>query len=178
MSDAQVDGGDTGGNIQDGVAGQIGADDNAAAVRWYGLACIIMGYAVIPAYWFLDDYQFVSLNAGWFHTVQLMFLPAGMGWLMVSMFDGAFMRAVFRDLVAISVLAPFFVEWYNIALYFVAGEGSYDNIKFLLWGAFFIAHTLLQGVVQIILVPGIMDWTHQTDYLDNDQEKNLLSFGF
>ena len=164
MSDAQIDGGDKGGAVQDGVEGFVDAENNAEAVRWYGLASLIMGYAIIPAYWFLDDYQFVAMNASWFTWVQTIFLPVGMAWLMLGFFDGQFMRAIFRDLVMISVMGPFFVYWYPISAYFVAGEGYYDNVKFLGWGAFFVIHSMLQGVFQIVLVPSVIDWTHTTDY--------------
>ena len=69
MSDAQIDGGDRGGNIEDSVGGWIGAEDDAAAVRWYGIFGLLMGYLIVPAYWILEDYQYVSLNFGWFRSV-------------------------------------------------------------------------------------------------------------
>ena len=115
MSDAQIDGGDRGGNIEDRTSDWIGAEDDDAAVRWYGIMALLMGYAIIPAYWFLEDFNYVSLNWSWFRTVQAFFMPVGMGWLMVSFFDGQFMRAVFKDLVAVSLLGPFFAYWYSNA---------------------------------------------------------------
>ena len=88
MSDAQIDGGDRGGNIEDGVSSRIGADSDAAAVRWYGSMALLMGYLIIPVYWWMEDFSYVPLNWSWFRTVQALFLPVGMGWLMVSFFDG------------------------------------------------------------------------------------------
>ena len=88
------------------------------------------------------------------------------------------MRAVFKDLVAVSLLGPFFAYWYSNAQYFLYSEYYEDELKYWLWGIFFVVHSLLQGVVQIVLVPGIFRWSEQTDYLDNDREKNLLAFMF
>ena len=101
-----------------------------------------------------------------------------MAWLMVSFFDGQFMRAVFKDLVAVSLLGPFFLYWWSNANYFLNSEYYEDELKFWLWGVFFIVHSLFQAVTQIILVPGIFRWAEKTDYLDNDQEKNLLALMF
>ena len=88
------------------------------------------------------------------------------------------MRAVFKDLVAVSLLGPFFAYWYSNSQYFLYSENYEDELKYWLWGIFFVVHSLFQGVVQIILVPGIFRWSEQTDYLDNDKEKNLLAFMF
>ena len=178
MSDAQIDGGDRGGNIEDSVGGWIGAEDDADAVRWYGIMALMMGYLIIPVYWWMEDLDYVALNWSWFRTIQAFFMPVGMGWLMVSFFDGQFMRAVFKDLVAVSLLGPFFAYWYSIAEYLLYSEVFEDELNFWLWGVFFIVHSLFQAVTQIILVPSIFRWSEKTDYLDNDKEKNLLALMF
>lgn len=178
MSDAQIDGGDRGGAIEDRVGGWIGVDDDAGAVRWYGIFGLLMGYLIIPVYWWMEDFNYVALNWTWFRTVQAFFMPVGMGWLMVSFFDGQFMRAVFKDLVAVSLLGPFFAYWYSIAEYLLYSEVYEDELNFWLWGVFFIVHSLFQAVTQIILVPSIFRWSEKTDYLDNDKEKNLLALMF
>merc|ERR1712156_678608 len=103
MSDAQIDGGDRGGAIEDGVSNRIGVENEAEAVRWYGI----------------------------------------FSWLMVSFFDGQFMRAVFRDLVAVSLLGPFFAYWYYIAQYFLYAEAYTEKLNYWLWGIFFVVHSLL-----------------------------------
>ena len=54
MSDAQVDGGDRGGALQDGVSDTIGVESAAAAVRWYGLFSLIMGWGM-QMIWSLVD---------------------------------------------------------------------------------------------------------------------------
>ena len=131
-----------------------------------------------PIYWTLEDYNYVSLNWGWFRVMQAFFLPVGMGWLMVSYFDGQFMRAVFKDLVAVSLLGPFFAYWYYNSQYFLYSEYYEEKLNYWLWGVFFVFTSLLEAVIQIILVPGIFDWTEQTDYLDNDKEKSLLALMF
>jgi len=179
MGDAQIDGGDTGGNIENSTSNWIGADDNSDAVRFYGIACLLMGYLVIPVFRTLDGNYWVWANRAWFATVQQYYLPVGMGWLLVSFFDSAFMRAVFRDLVFISMLAPFFFLWHDIATYALMGEGGgYDEVMFWVWGAVYVFHSLFQGVVQIIVLPKVIEWTHESDYLANDQEKKLLAIMF
>ena len=90
------------------------------------------------------------------------------------------MRAVFKDLVAVSLLGPFFAYWYYIADYFLWSENSYvrDDLDFWLWGAFYVVHSLLQAVTQIILIPSIFRWSDRSNYLDNDKKKNLLALMF
>ena len=115
MSDAQVDGGDTGGSIQDGVAGQIDVENAAQAVRWYGIWALVWGWLGTYIYELFDGNSYV--NPSWFIGMQYYYMPVGMAWLMVSFFDSAFMRAVFRDMVFISVLGSFVFQWRTIYNY-------------------------------------------------------------
>ena len=147
-------------------------------MRWYGIFSLIIGYGMLPIYWTLEDYTYVSLNWGWFRVMQAFFLPVGMGWLMVSFFDGDFMRRVFKDLVRTSLLGPFFAYWYYNASYLLYSEYYEDKLKYWLWGAFFIFTSLLEAVIQILVVPGVYRWSEKSDYLDNDQEKSLLALAF
>ena len=176
MSDAQIDGGDAGGQFEDGVSDWINVGSNEAAVRWYGLASILMGYLMYPAYWLVfEELTYGALNQGWFLATQKYFFPVGMAWIMVSLFDGSFMRAVFRDVVFISILGPFMFEWNAIFDYFYAGFDNHaDNLSFWGFGAFYVLHTTFQAVTQLILLPGVFRWTEQTNYLDNDKSDNSL----
>ena len=86
------------------------------------------------------------------------------------------MRAVFKDVVGVSLLGPFFAFWYYIADYFLWTESSWvrDDLDFWLWGVFYITISLLEAVIQIIVVPGVFDWSDRSNYLDNDREKKSL----
>ena len=48
------------------------------------------------------------------------FLSAGMAWVMVSYFDGEYMRTVYERIIALSVFGPFFFHWYGWGMYLVA----------------------------------------------------------
>ena len=101
-----------------------------------------------------------------------------MAWLMVSFFDGKFMRAVFRDVVFISILAPFFKEWrsiYNYVASNIAGN-NLDELGFWIWLAIYFFGTVFQAVMQILLLPDIFDWSKGSDYLDNDRDNSLLAY--
>ena len=92
--------------------------------------------------------------------MQNFYFPVGMAWLMVSLFDSAFMRAVFRDVVFISMMGPFFHLWININTYFTAFfDGSVDELGFWIWLAIMTFGTVVQAVMQILLIPQIFDWS-------------------
>lgn len=175
MSDAQVDGGERGGDLQDGVSDAIGVESAAAAVRWYGIFSLIMGWGM-QMIWSLVDGNYYAYGS-WFRTMQNFYFPVGMGWIMVSLFDSAFMRTVFRDVVFISILAPFFHLWKNIFDYVLGNfDHSLDELKFWIWLAIMFFGTVVQAVMQILLIPQIFDWSKKTDYLDNDKDNSLLAF--
>lgn len=97
---------------------------------------------------------------------------------MVSFFDGAFMRDVFEIIVTLSILGPFAYHWYALAVFYLAGEGSYlDSIEFWLWFAAYSAFTIFQQIVQLILLPSIYDWADSAAVKDNDT-KNLMTVLF
>ena len=67
MSDAQVDGGDRGGDFQDGVSNQIGVEDAAGAVRWYGIWSLIMGWGMQMIWSLVDGNTFAYRY--WFNVM-------------------------------------------------------------------------------------------------------------
>ena len=96
----------------------------------------------------------------WFTTMQTYYFPVGMAWLMVSLFDGAFMRSVFRDVVFISTFAPFYHLWVNQYWYVTSlFDHSVDELGFWIWFAIMFFGTVFQSVMQILLLPQIFDWS-------------------
>ena len=180
MSDAQVDGGDKGQQGEDIANNFIGDKDAAQAVRWYGIYSMITGFGSIFAYMILNNEStyVILYNAG-FKTRIAFYVPVAMAWLMVSFFDGDQMREIFGTIVAISILGPFFFQWYYFGLYLLSGEGwAYDELMFYVWGAIFFSWTVFESIIQIVLLPRVFDWIEDGATLDNDQEKedeNLMA---
>ena len=118
------------------------------------------------------------------------FLPIGMGWIMVSLFDGEFMRNIFADLAWLSILGPFFFHWYATINFIIAGEygganwnrndatnTAYDEIWFWLTWVFMACLTIVEMILQVIILPRLFDWVDEAAILDNGaKEQNLYAF--
>ena len=179
MSDAQVDGGDSGARAEDAVGGFIGEQDNAGSVRWYGLYSLAMSVGTMFFWMFFNNLTYVGGNADFYYTQIEVFLPVFICWMMVSFFDGEFMRMVFADVVSASFGGPFAANWVVLAGFYLAGEGSYlDSITFWIYFAGYAAFSIFQMIVQILMLPAVMEWAEEAPTLDNDQEKSLLAILF
>ena len=179
MSDAQVDGGDSGARAEDAVGDFIGEKDNAGAVRWYGMYSLAMSVGTMFFYMFFNGRSYVAGNSAWYWSNIESFLPVVICWLMVSFFDGEFMRMVYADVVSASISGPFAAHWVVLAGFYLAGEGSYlDSVTFWIYFAGYAAFTIFQMIVQVIMLPSVMAWAEEAPTLDNDQEKNLLAILF
>ena len=127
---------------------------------------------------FFNEKTYIALNSAWFYNQIEYFLPAFMGWIFVSLFDGEFMRDTYTMLVTISILGPFANHWYDLANLWIAGENSYlDSITFWLYFAAYCAFTIFQMIVDVILLPQIYDWADSAKIVDNGA-KNLLAIFF
>ena len=178
MSDAQLDSNDNATAAQDNVAGFIGDKDNAGAVRWYAMFSLACGVGAIPFYVWFNSLTYVSRNAGWYGSNIEVFVPVFAAWVMVSFFDGEMMREIFEVIVTFSILGPFANHWYQLAGFYLAGEGSYlDSLEFWIWFAAYSAFTIFQQIVQLILLPQIYDWADEAAIKDNDS-KSLLAVLF
>lgn len=127
----------------------------------------------------LNGNSYVSLASGWWMGQIEVFIPVFIGWLMVSFFDGAFMRETFGEVVFLSVFGPFALHWWNLAQFFLAGEGRYlDELTFWLYFAFYAAYTIVQMIVDVILLPQVFEWTESSNIMENDADEdydNLFS---
>ena len=109
MSDAQIDGGERGAQAQDRVDGFIGDKNDGEAVRWYGL---YSGILSLVAFLMFNEFGGKSWNiSAYWAYVSYHYFPVFMCWLLVSYFDGEFMRTVFGAIVSLSILGPFASQW-------------------------------------------------------------------
>ena len=176
MSDAQIDAGDNGAQAQDSVAGWIGDKNDGEAVRWYGMYSMFMGVGSIFFYMFMNGEAYVAGNFNWYLYQMEFFIPVFISWLMVSFFDGEFMRGVFETVTTLSILGPFAMHWYALAQFYLAGEGSYlDSLEFWIWFALYGAFTIFQQIIQVVLLPQVYDWADSASTLDNESQSLIAA---
>ena len=150
--DAQIDGGDRGQAMEDRASNLIGDVDNAGAVRWYGLYCFWLGGGAVAFWILMNNNAWVVKYSKGIHTRMYFYLPTGLAWIMVSMFDGALMREIYKDIVALSIMAPFWMEWYDYGLYLLLLEYD-DTLGYLVGLALWLLLTVFEGVIQLLLLP-------------------------
>ena len=80
------------------------------------------------------------------------YLPTGLAWIMVSMFDGTLMREIYKDVISISIMAPFWVEWYDYGIYLLLIENE-DSLMYLIGLGLWLLLTVFEGVIQLLLLP-------------------------
>ena len=163
MSDdpnAAVDTGSAGSDATEAVNNLLGEQTPAEAVFWYGVYSNSMGFGFILLWVLLNSESWMA----WFKDGMLsrivFYLSAGLAWLMVLFFDGKFMRTVYLDIQALSVMGPFFFHWYGFAQYLIAvldfDGGLLDWIFLAIWAAVGIT----EQVFQIVLLPRVFDWAY------------------
>ena len=142
----------------------IGDRTDAEAVFWYGIYSLSMGFGTMFLYQLLDSTDWVALYASGFESRWFFYIPAAISWLMVSLFDSDFMRIIFKDMIALSVMGPFFGHWYAYGTYLM----SYQNQDLDYWlGAFvWFCWTVFEELVQIILLPQVFSWADSARILN------------
>lgn len=110
--DAQYDGGDTGGQLEDKVSNFMGVETAAEAVRYYGLFGLIHSIGAAFFWMNLNNNYYIAVNLNWFSSNIYYFAPVGFGWLMLSYFDGELMREIFKKVVLLSLIGPFWNHWW------------------------------------------------------------------
>ena len=102
------------------------------------------------------------------------YLPVAVGWIMVGLFDSEQMREIFGTLVSASILGPFFIEWWAFGMYLFDGDDvGYSELMYYVWGSVWFAWTVFEMLVQIALVPQIMDWIDDAPI--EDKTENLMT---
>ena len=169
-SDAQIEGGDAGQKAEDMANDLIGERDPASAVFFYGVytSCMALGFIL---FWeIMKSNSWVAMYKEGVLSRVTFYGAAGTTWLMVSFFDGEYMREIYRDIQALSIFGPFFIHWYAFGLYMIAmldtGD-AFDYIMLAFWGA----ETVFEQLFQIILLPKVFEWADTAPILDNDVQK-------
>ena len=150
--DAQVDGGDKGQGIEDSASEFIGERTDAEAVRWYGLYCLWLGGGTMLFWILLNNNAWVVKYSHGLYTKMYFYIPTGLAWIMVSMFDGELMRQIYKDIVALSIMAPFWKEWYDYGVYLLLLEND-STLMYLVGLALWFFMTVFEGVIQLLLLP-------------------------
>lgn len=114
---ATLDTGNIGSNTEDLAENLIGDRSNAEAVMWYGIASFVLSFGSMFTFAGMSGNQWVPMGSAWWASNVKWFLPVAMCWLLLSFIDTKFVREVFRDLVAASLLGPFYEHWSAIVTF-------------------------------------------------------------
>lgn len=188
MSEAQLDTGDTGSSAENSMNDMLGNPENDDAVLLYGVISLSSALITIFFYvWFNAGY-YITASHDYFLSHVAAYLPVGMGWLMVSLFDGAFMRDIFTDLIWLSIMGPFFFHWYATVSFIINGDNggsswsgtgsvtAYDEFLFWLTWILQACLTIFEMIMQVVILPKVLDWVETAEILDNgaEQQENLF----
>ena len=156
MSDATLDS-NAGGSFENTANKWTGDLNDEEASNWYGWLSLIMGYGCPFVFMFLNEKQYVAMNVKWFMYHIEFYLPVGMAWILLRYFPGDFMTEVYKDVMALSILAPWLFLWVGLYEYFLAGDGNYDELFFWVYFAGYGLWTIFEGVIQIAVLPKAFD---------------------
>lgn len=187
--EAQIDTGNAGGKTEDAANDLLGNPDNDKAVLLYGVISLSSALISILLFILLNNKYYIASSSQYFLSHVATFLPIGMGWVMISIFDGEFMREVFSDLAWLSILGPFFYHWYATVSFIIAMQNGgakwtsgkvtgYDELWFWLTWVFQAALTIAEMILQVVLLPRVFDWVDEAEILDNGAENQEALFVF
>lgn len=157
MSDAKIDTGDSGDAATDLADNLIGDLSNAGAVRWYGLYSFAMFGGALAFWVTMNGNNWVAQYGAGINNRMTFYLAAAMAWIVVSLVDTKFTREIYRDIIAISVIGPFFSDWVAWGNYFWAVYNNLD-LNEIFGLAFFFLLTFAEQVIQIQLLPQVFNW--------------------
>ena len=126
-----------------------------------------------------------SSDKGWleaysngFTSRVINYFPVGMAWLLIMFYDTDLTRDVFTDIATLSMWGPWENHWAANADFFIAGleEGNGGNPWFWVWTAIYVTWTLVEQVLQIMLLPKVYGWTGNNSYVDSTASALLSMF--
>ena len=151
------------------VSDFIGDQDDSQAVRWYGMYSLILSTGSIVAYNLFNTNSWVASSA-WFTTNIGSYFTVFMGWVFVSLFDSEFMRWIFRMLLVKNIYATIVTQSNNLVfMYYVYNSDVAVFIWMAIWGFL----TMIQILVQAIVLPQVFDWTNSASIKDNGADSLL-----
>lgn len=165
--DAQFDGGDRGGQLEDSVGDFIGDKTDSQTMYYYGMYGMIHSVGVVLLYILLNGNRYVAFARAWWVVQIEYFAPVGFVWLMMGFFDMPLLKGIMRDVCIVSVLGPFFYLPEELIDYVLAGESSHwDNLMYYVALAAYFFYTVIQMVFQITLLPGVFSYLEEGEYQD------------
>ena len=175
MSDAQYDGGDRGQAAEDRVGGWIGDLDDAQAMYWYGSFNLIVGIGAMFAWiFFNDEWAGVARWSMGFQYHFYFFLPVGITWFL-SLFiqDNETLLGILKRLVIFGVFGPFYQGWYAWADYLWMWHEDM-GLMYYLWGAAWFTSVIVEEIVQILIVPQVLNYIDGGKYEDENGDRDRI----
>ena len=117
---------------------------------------IVSGSSLVIWVFFNENNDWINLTNGsydFFFNRMSFYLPVGMAWLMVSYFDSELMREIFADVCTLSVLGAWLYQWRILVDWVFNNQGNYTDLFFYLYTALWMTWTLVEEVLQIVLLP-------------------------
>ena len=136
MSDAQLDGGNVGGKTENAVKNLFGDISDETAVFWYGVFSMSYGALFMVLYLTMSHLPGVYLYYRGYLARMVLYLPVGMAWIMVALFDKPLMRQLFSKLTWVSVFGPFAIQWLAFGWYVSTGDGFFNTVGY--WMGFLL----------------------------------------
>ena len=162
-----MDGGETGGELQDEVGAFIGEQSDSEAMYYYGFYGMIHSVGAVLIYIFMNGNRYVAFNKAWYVTQIEFFAPVGFVWLMTGFFDLPLLKGIMRDVCFLSVMGPFFYLWQDIVQYILNGESwHWDRLMYYVGLASYGFYTIVQMVFQLALLPQVFGYLNEGDYED------------
>ena len=173
MSDAQYDGGDRGQAAEDRVGGWIGDLDDAQAMYWYGSFNLILGAGGTLLWMWFNNWTGVVRWSMGFQYHFYFFLPVGMSWFLSLFIDNDNLLSILRRLVIFGVFGPFYQGWYAFADYLWMWHEDV-KLSYYLWGAAWFVSVIIEEIIQIILVPQVLNYLGDRKYEDEHGDRDRI----
>ena len=109
--DAQFDGGDRGGQLEDNVGSFIGDKSDSQTMYYYGMYGMIHSVGIVVFYIMLNGNRYVAFASDWYYRQIEFFAPVGFVWLMMGFFDYPLLYGIMKDVCVLSILGPFWYLW-------------------------------------------------------------------
>ena len=135
-----------------------------------------MGLSFLILYITLNTNYWVAAYMKGYYTKAVTYTVAGFSWLMISMFDGELMRGIHADIVYLTVIGAFALQWIDLTRFIFAYDGSFGAGMFWLGLLIYFVVTVVEQIIQITLVPKINRWAESADILENDGSQSSRLF--
>ena len=120
---------------------------DAKAVLWYGIFSLSMGGGMLTLYLLLNKFDWIAAYKQGYLTKSVLYTVAGLSWIMVSMFDREMMRGIHSDVVYLTVIGAFGLQWINLYQFIVAYDGAYTKLMFWIGLLVYFCVTVVEQIL-------------------------------